>query len=176
MSEEEPRYIPINHKGGIVHAIVSPDDYHDLARYTWHIISGYACRSYYLDGKRTTQRMHRQILNAEKGYYVDHINGDRLDNRRSNIRQCTSSQNAMNRKRTNAVSGLKGVYKTTKNKTNPYWAGITLGRKTITLGTFKNPEEAAQAYDRKAIELFGDFATTNAELQSQLNSNKSKEK
>lgn len=97
---------------------------------------------------------------------IDHKNGDGLDNRRINLRICTHSQNAKNRKtQANNKSGYKGVVKI-KNTTNrSYRAFIRCDGKQIDLGCFSTPEEAASAYDVKAKALFGEFARLNSTAQ-----------
>ena len=97
---------------------------------------------------------------------VDHINGNTLDNRKENLRLCTNQQNAMHRGKTkNNKSGYKGVRYMKKKKgminehSKPWQAQIYLNQKQIYLGCYKTPEEAARAYDKKAIELFGEYAT-----------------
>ena len=83
---------------------------------------------------------------------IDHINGDRIDNRACNLRECTLSQNQRNKlKMKNNTSGYTGVYKTTTNK----WTA------TINLGTFKSKEEAALAWNRVTLMLHGEFAKLN---------------
>lgn len=91
---------------------------------------------------------------------IDHINGDRADNRIKNLRLATNSQNnsAKGISQTN-TSGYKGVSWNSKQKK---WAAfIGISGKNKNLGSFDKPEEAALAYDRAAIRLFGEFANTN---------------
>jgi hypothetical protein len=72
---------------------VDAEDFARLNDGPWHLASGYACRK---NGKAVY--MHRRIMGAQKGQYIDHINGDKLDNRRSNLRFCNQSQNLANSK------------------------------------------------------------------------------
>lgn len=106
----------------------------------------------------------RLLTNAKKGEYVDHINGNPLDNRLCNLRICTNQQNAMNQKpHKDRLLKFKGVVLCKKN-TNKFNAGISPNGKRIHLGYFSTPEAAAKAYDEAAIKYFGDFALTNAML------------
>jgi hypothetical protein len=130
--------------------IVDDDDYEELSKYKWYFDGFYAVR--YEDGKLIF--MHRQIVNAPKGLVVDHINRNKLDNRKSNLRLCTHRQNAVNSKHRNN-SGYKGVYYDRCLK--KYVARI--GRKH--LGTFATVEEAAKVYDEHAKQLYGEFAYLN---------------
>ena len=105
-------------------------------------------------------RAHRLIFLMHKGYLpktIDHINGDKLDNRIENLRAATVGQNQHNRKtNANNTSGYKGV---SWNKALKKWtARITLERKTINLGYFANVEEAAEVVRKAREELHGDFA------------------
>jgi len=143
-------------------AIVDAEDYDRLAKYKWH------CRrsknkfyAYRTERKtRKTIGMHREILGAPPGLLVDHIDGNGLNNRKSNLRLCTYSQNTYNRRpNRNSISKYKGV---TYHKRNKKWeAKIILNGKFIYLGGFDDEIEAALAYDRKAAELFGEFAYLN---------------
>ncbi len=106
----------------------------------------------------------RVILNYSGHQCVDHINRNSLDNRRSNLRLSNWSGNISNRKKVggNKSSRFKGV--TWVNSEKLFRASIGLNGKTKLLGRFKCEEDAARAYDKKALELFGEFAATNESL------------
>jgi len=104
--------------------------------------------------------MHRELLRAPKGLLVDHIDGNGLNNRMSNIRSCTYAQNVQNRQpNINSRSRYKGVCWHKRNK--KWQASITKSGKRLYLGQYDDQIEAALAYDRKAEELFGQFAYLN---------------
>ena len=147
--------------------IVDDEDYEELTKHNWHITKGkryYAARSLRIDKKIVSVlSMHRQIMKLEYGdkRQVDHINGNGLDNRKENLRICTHSENCYNRKKTkiNATSKYKGVY---WDKQRKKWSTlIGKDQKSIHLGHYDNEIEAAKAYDKKALELFGEFAYIN---------------
>lgn len=144
------------------YALVDDADYEWLNQWKWtyHSMgSGAAARKIKVGkGKQASVLMHRLILDASDGMHVDHINGDGLDNRRENLRQCTPQQNWRNRKPANKNgSGYKGAY---PNK-NHWEAAITVNRQRLYLGCFGNPEDAARAYDEAAREHFGKYARLN---------------
>ena len=92
--------------------------------------------------------------------HVDHINGNPLDNRKSNLRICTNAENQRNRGvNKNNTSGYKGVCWAKQNK--KWKARIKHNGKLIHLGYYKDKEEAARAYDKKAKELHGEYAYLN---------------
>lgn len=153
-------------------ALVDDDDFEALSVFRWFAVKSRANGTYYakrMDGKRWLA-MHREIMSAPAGYYVDHINGDGLDNRRANLRVCTNRQNCQNQQRPKRLatktSRFKGVY---LDKRRGSWvARIRAGApdssgaaRKLTLGEFKNEEDAARAYDRAALEHFGEFASLN---------------
>ena len=159
-------------------AIVDDELYDELSKYNWSISSnGYAQRRIIKpDGSKSTISMHRQIMELTFGDsdYVDHINGNRLDNRKSNLRLCTHTENIHNSKLSKRnKSGAKGVfhltieYETKKGVSRKeYWrASIMVNKKNIFLGTFPyNPNGFAQAkiaYDNAAKKYYGQFAYRN---------------
>lgn len=126
-----------------------------LCRYKWNKSdTGYARAL--IDGK--WHKLHRLVMGAPKGLQVDHINGDRLDNRKNNLRICDNGQNARNRdKQKNNTTGYKGVYK----RGLRYCAKLVVDGKQHHLGTYDTPKEAATAYNNGALKLFGEFAKLN---------------
>ena len=105
----------------------------------------------------------RMALSAQGGDFVDHINGNTLDNRRSNLRIASVLENSQNtRIRSDNNTGYKGVgYVPASGK---YRAYIGVNSKFISLGTYETPEEAARAYDEAARFYFGEFACVNFPL------------
>ena len=100
--------------------------------------------------------LHRFLTEAPAEIEVDHRSGDGLDNRRQNLRFATPALNRANQKRRkNNSSGFKGVYKTSVNR---WTAQIGVGGKRICLGSFKNPEDAHQAYAKEAEKYYGEFS------------------
>lgn len=145
-------------------AIIDLQDYDRISRFRWYVsFNGkrrYAERREYSEGLSRRISMHRELLNAPKGMDVDHINWDGLDNRRSNLRLATRSQNMANQPRqTRGSSQFKGVY---FDRCYGKWkAMICVHRKKIHLGRFDVEELAAKAYDRAAITFFGEFSYVN---------------
>lgn len=146
--------------------IVDDEDFERLNQYAWKILNGYVVRNprngFKTTGvskyKYTTLRMHRDILNALPHEYVDHINRDTLDNRRCNLRICTSSQNSINRKKVKGqTSRYKGVSRVKNIKKRPWQARLNNTR----LGCYASEDQAALAYNEAAIKLYGEFALLN---------------
>lgn len=113
-------------------------------------------------GFRNNMTMHRWL--APWFEIVDHRNRNRLDNRRENLRAATQAENSRNTDlSSNNTSGAKGV---TPTPSGGWRARIWFNRKEIHIGTFETREDAQQAYDRKARELHGDFASPNVEIKT----------
>lgn len=147
--------------------LVDDEDYEALIQYKWQansVMGGrhfYARRNWRGEGSKPCYTlMHRAIMNAPKGMDVDHIDGDRLNNTRSNLRIVTRSQNLANRG-SHGIHGFKGIRIVPKNTNKPYGVYIGHNYKQIYLGSYSTVIEAALAYDRKAKELYGDFARLN---------------
>lgn len=141
--------------------LVDDADFDILSGYTWFISdTGYAKSTLWKEGKAHQIRMHRLLMKAPKGKMVDHINGDKLDNRRVNLRLCTNAENMRNRQKTRFnTSGFKGVY---WNKRDKKWqAQIKIFYKQVCVGRFDDVKEAARAYNNAALEAFGAFASLN---------------
>lgn len=127
-------------------AIVDDEDYAELSKYKWSYSSKeYAARNTKVDGKWTKVTMHRIVNNTPRGFETDHINRDKLDNRRSNLKTVTPTENRWNTGiNANNTSGFRGVY--WEKKASKWKAMCTSNRKQYWLGYFETAEEAAQAY------------------------------
>lgn len=131
--------------------LVDDEDFASLSQYTWHLNDGYACRVTTIggkNGKRVRLRMHRLVLGLDfkSGEIVDHINRNKLDNQKSNLRVCPKSENEWNRQKYSTnETGFQGV-SVGKNKTNPFVAQIKVHSKKIWLGEFPTAEDAHDAY------------------------------
>ena len=138
-------------------ATVDDGDFDELNRHKWCISgAGYAVRKSFFK----TIGMHAAIMGTPDGMHTDHINGDKLDNRRENLRICTPSQNQQNRSnQKNNKIGYKGVgWNSTANK---WLARITVRGEQVHLGYFETAEDAARAYDQAAKDLHGEYAFLN---------------
>ena len=145
--------------------ILDQGDYYRLNNFKW-CISGNGKQFYAVrlikkgQGRTKIEYLHRVIMEPKKGLVVDHKNGDKLDNRRDNLRIATHWQNSCNKpKRQNTLSRFNGV---TLDKRCGRWEGqIYCNGKRIRLGRFDSEIEAARAYDAAARTYHGEFARLN---------------
>ena len=144
------------------YASVSPEDYEELNKYSWYLTShGYVMRRETIaPNKSKLLYMHRAVMRPEKGMLVDHIDNDRTNNTRDNLRVCNPRQNVGNARTKVGVSGYRGV--------SPRGIGgvaaIHNDDRKRHLGSFATKEAAARRYDKAALEWFGEFATLNFPL------------
>jgi len=151
-------------------ALVDDEDYDFLMQWKWvarkRPHTYYVERSIYLGGGRRkpirkTIIMHRVIMKTPPGMEVDHIDHNGLNCQKSNLRNCTHNQNARNI-RASGISKFLGVSIRRSGKSiGQIISQITINKKKIHLGCFNTEEDAARAYDKKAKELFGEFANLN---------------
>lgn len=135
--------------------LIDMEDVEIAQKFHWIVNSdGYACA--WINKRPCT--FHRYIMGNPIGKTIDHINHNKLDNRKNNLRECTSRENNQNRRNTNNPLGVKGVY---LNKWGTYRAQITINRRYKYLGTFQTLKEACDAYDKAAKKYFGEFAALN---------------
>jgi hypothetical protein len=145
-------------------AVVDAEDYERLNQWKWTALvtpyGYYATRSIRTEtGKTKSIYMHRAVLNATTSL-VDHINGNRLDNRKVNLRLCNHSENNMNMSsHADSTSKYKGVYWVKRDR--KWRARIQINKKLKSLGCFDCEIEAALAYNKAAQQLFGEFARLN---------------
>lgn len=139
-------------------ALLDESDFLRLMHWGWGVdSSGYGRRG----NKGKTMWMSHAVIGDTRGLCVDHINGDRLDNRRCNLRLATYGQNNAAKRLTERTSktGFRGVYRTNRGK--PFSAQIRYEGVTHYIGTFFTPEEAARAYDAEVARVWGEFARLN---------------
>lgn len=158
------------------YAIVDDEDFEYLCQWRWqawqsHSGNWYAIRSDWNKGKPVGYRMHRVIAIAERGQICDHINGNGLDNRRSNLRFATQGQNCRNRRDRGSsikvLSRYKGVTKRLdKNYRRPCVARIYCDGKQYSLGRYDTELDAAIVYDVAAQLFHGEYACLNFPLRS----------
>ena len=143
--------------------LIDKDDLEKVKLFNWHSKFSKCKNSYYAYSHYKGDvklLLHRYLLNiTDSKVKVDHINGNTLDNRKENLRVVTNLQNVVNsKKRKNCVSKYKGV---TLRPSGRWGSYIHVNKKPICLGTYDLEEDAAKAYDKKAVELWGEYAKLN---------------
>ena len=158
-----------------LYAIVDDEDYELVSRFKWY--PRHTSRIIYAQcvmsmGTLTNPNkqvfcymlLHRLIMRPSKDEEIDHRNHNGLDCRRANMRICNHQQNSFNRRSsTKKESSYKGVFYDKRN--NNWRVKIKYHRQQIDLGRYSSEYEAALVYDRKAQELFGEYAFLNIPLK-----------
>lgn len=142
---------------------IDADDLGKVRQYYWFFDRyGYVATNSYKEHRRIS--LHRLVTDAEEGVYVDHINHCISDNRKSNLRTCTPSQNLMNgRRRSDNTSGVKGVnYIRNKNLSRPWEVRVWINGNSIRK-RFSTKEEAVEQRKAWEKEYYGEFAYNEAE-------------
>lgn len=171
------KYLPLTQG---MYTLVDDEDFDWLNQWKWQYQAfgcadkGYAVNNKWVKGsypnaKCSTTRMHRFIMSAPKGSPIDHINGNTLDNRKENLRICTTTDNNRNiAKKPNCTSQFKGV---SFVKSSKKWLVSFRDKdgKNYNLGTYINEEVAARVWDKAAYERDGQYARLNFPSEYGLN-------
>lgn len=136
-------------------ALVDDEDYEWIMQWDWYVtVAGYVVRN----KRAKTFYLHREIACPNKYKEIDHVNRNKLDNRKSNLRECSSSQNKMNRPSKGRFD-VKGIH--WDSKRGKYSARLFYKGKNLFLGRYSTKRDAAQAYNQAAKKYYGEFAYLN---------------
>lgn len=143
-------------------AIIDDEDYVRVSSLKW--FAHKRTNKFYAETARNEKHMHlhRFILGInDRSIIIDHIDGDSLNNKKSNLRICTVSQNSFNKKpySNSPIKGIKGV--SFIKRINKWRAQIQANKKKIYIGVYNTHIDAAIAYNERAKELFGEYAYLN---------------
>lgn len=156
------KYIQLKHGT----AIIDEQDFDRISQFTWHSVDNDGTGSRYyatcsIRGKTTY--MHRMVMGAQAGESIDHIDGNGLNNSRSNLRFVTQSENNLNQKiRSDNTSGHKGISWCPDRE--KYQVYVNINRKRKSLGRYRTLEEAIYVRDRAVKEHYGEFSRENTSL------------
>ena len=141
-------------------ALIDDEDYEMVSKLKWYAMK--TSNKFYV-ASSNNKYLHRFIMNVtDSNIKVDHINGDTLDNRRSNLRLCSHRENIRNCviSKNNTI-GYKGIWIRNDGRKKKYAAEITFNYKRIKLGSFYTLEEAAEAYNEAALKYHGEYSNLN---------------
>lgn len=152
--------------------LVDEEIFDSLDRFNWYARPCNGGNIFYASRKRLQHEtgkswhihMHRVVANCPDGMFVDHIDGNKLNNQKHNLRICSYAENGKNRIINMKRSLPKGVSIKKGRTINKFVAQIGSGYEKIHIGYFPTPEAAAAAYDEMAIKLHGKFALTNNKI------------
>jgi hypothetical protein len=147
--------VPLHGKNGIGRVtLVDRDDYETVMQRNWFVANGYVISR--------GERLHRFIMKPAPGEVVDHANGETLDNRRSNLRVCLQARNTTNHR---PYKNLKyiGVCRAGRGRYRATFKNQTLYKN---LGVFDTAEQAALAWNKQAVIVYGEFARLNEVAES----------
>lgn len=144
------------HSKEIAKTVVDLSKYDVVSKYKWCLSDGYIATK--VNGKKTY--LHRLIVYVSDTMFIDHINGNKLDNRESNLRVCTNQENSFNKGlQSNNKSGYAGVC--WHNKSNKWQARISYSGKAIHLGVFIDINDAIESRRAAEVKYFGEFRYTS---------------
>lgn len=143
-------------------SLVDDEDFQNVSSYKFYKSNkGYAYRNVYVDKKNTIVYLHREVISAPKGTIVDHINGNKLDNRKSNLRLVTARENQFNKRKTTKETSSKYKGVCWIQKTNSWLSSIRVDGVRTNLGYYETEDAAAIAYNEKVKQYHGEFAILN---------------
>jgi len=159
-------------KYGEFKVLIDDEDFEKYSKIRWRARNNHGSNMFYIASyvyvegtkKRKNIELGRYLLDAQKGEIIDHINRDTLDNRKCNLRICSTAENNRNtiKRKDGLTSNYKGVY--WKKEMKKYCAQINFNRKKIFIGYYDNEDQAAIAYNIAAVKYFGRFARPNENI------------